>query len=162
MICTISNVHQFEGNKCKRRHFSEIIKSQKSEKSAEKYRKCEKVWFCTCDSILFLKYQGIFYNEYTTLFMVVNLYCSTIINYYWHLINWNKVKTNILLQRSREWLPSSPEPGAHVSSFRRCTLYPPLSVNAPFYGYVKLLQATLNRKKSKQGCEVTRNQTQDL
>jgi len=73
-----------------------------------------------------------------------------------------KVMAHILLRRSREWLPSSSEPEPHVSSTQRCALYPPLSVNAPFYGYLKLLQATLNRKKSKQSCEVTRIRTPDL
>jgi len=71
-----------------------------------------------------------------------------------------------LLQRSREWLPSSPEPEACVLSFSKVHILQlslSLSVNAPFKGYLKMqLQVTLNRRKSKQGWKVTMNQTQDL
>jgi len=58
-------------------------------------------------------------------------------------------KAYIFLRRSRNWLHSSLKPEAHVSSPRRCALYLPLSVNAPFC-----------RKKSKQESEVTRNRTE--
>ena len=37
----------------------------------------------------------------------------------------------------------------------------PLSINAPFYGYLKLVKATQKGKKLKQGCDVTGDRTQD-
>jgi len=58
-----------------------------------------------------------------------------------------KVRVYILLQINREWLPSFPKPKAHVSSFSKVLALPSPSVNAPFYRYLMLLQATLNRKK---------------
>jgi len=36
--------------------------------------------------------------------------------------------------------------GSCFTAFRRCTLYPLFSVNAPLYGYLKLVQATLHKK----------------
>ena len=35
------------------------------------------------------------------------------------------------------------------------SFYPPLSINAPFYGYLKLIKATQKGEKLKQGCGVT-------
>ena len=37
----------------------------------------------------------------------------------------------------------------------------PLSINAPFYGYLKLVKATQKGKKLKQGCDVTGDRTRD-
>ena len=34
------------------------------------------------------------------------------------------------------------------------SFYSPFSINAPFYGYLKLLSYTRKGKKSKQGCEI--------
>ena len=35
------------------------------------------------------------------------------------------------------------------------SFYPPLSINAPFQGYLKLVKATQKGEKLKQGCGVT-------
>ena len=41
------------------------------------------------------------------------------------------------------------------------SLPPPLSINAPFEGYLKLVKATRKGEKLKQGCDVTGDRTRD-
>ena len=42
------------------------------------------------------------------------------------------------------------------------SFYPPLSINALFYWYLKLVKATRKGEKLKQGCHVKGNRTRDL